>query len=256
MLCSKSKGDTLKTEYLVLGQQKGRIFSDQFVKIIQKDQVFTGVGFESNADFSEYRFKNLKGTFTSMLKINQDEPASRGWLFYFRQYFLRNELLLSQRTGSDSERQKHNVIFFSNLISLYTQYRDGLGRLCWLETTSRAGNLWYHLRTYFPIRFGKQYNWSRTDSLAANNYSTTIILATAEYLPKALFRINPKPDFKKYLPFRSPSFYFLFTRFRSPFQSLFWKFFWMRKIDKVDEKVVFSRIDLDHFVSGTRSQMF
>ena len=55
------KGDTLKTEYLVWDNKRNKIFSDQFVKIIQKDQVFTGIGFESNADFSEYRFNNLKG---------------------------------------------------------------------------------------------------------------------------------------------------------------------------------------------------
>jgi LPS export ABC transporter protein LptC len=55
------KGDTLKTEYLVWDKRKGKIYSDQFVKIIQKDQIYTGVGFESNQDFSEYHIKNLKG---------------------------------------------------------------------------------------------------------------------------------------------------------------------------------------------------
>lgn len=55
------KGDTLKTEYLVWDQKKGKIFSDQFVKIIQKDQIYTGVGFESDQDFSSYKIKNLKG---------------------------------------------------------------------------------------------------------------------------------------------------------------------------------------------------
>ena len=55
------KGDTLKTEYLVWDTQKKRIYSDQFVKIIQKDQIFTGIGFESNQDFSDYRIKNLQG---------------------------------------------------------------------------------------------------------------------------------------------------------------------------------------------------
>jgi LPS export ABC transporter protein LptC len=55
------KGDTLKTEYLVWDRKKGKIDSDQFVKIIQKDQIYTGVGFESNQDFSEYHIKNLKG---------------------------------------------------------------------------------------------------------------------------------------------------------------------------------------------------
>ena len=55
------KGDTLKTEFLVWDKKKGKIYSDQFVKIIQKDQVTTGTSFESNQDFSEYTFKNLKG---------------------------------------------------------------------------------------------------------------------------------------------------------------------------------------------------
>lgn len=56
-----AKGDTIKTEYLVYDVQKSKIYSDQFVKIIKKDQVYTGIGFESNADFSSYHIKNLKG---------------------------------------------------------------------------------------------------------------------------------------------------------------------------------------------------
>ena len=55
------KGDTLKTEFLVWDKKKAKIYSDQFVKIIQKDQVINGTSFESNEDFSEYTFKNLKG---------------------------------------------------------------------------------------------------------------------------------------------------------------------------------------------------
>ena len=55
------KGDTLKTEYLVWDTKKEKIYSDQFVKIIQKDQIYTGIGFESNQDFSSYHIKNLKG---------------------------------------------------------------------------------------------------------------------------------------------------------------------------------------------------
>jgi LPS export ABC transporter protein LptC len=55
------KGDTLKTEYLVWDQKKEKIYSDQFVQIIQKDQITNCTGFESNQDFSEYTYKNLKG---------------------------------------------------------------------------------------------------------------------------------------------------------------------------------------------------
>lgn len=55
------KGDTLKTEYMVWDNKKGKISSDQFVKIVQKDQIYTGIGFESNLDFSSYHIKNLQG---------------------------------------------------------------------------------------------------------------------------------------------------------------------------------------------------
>jgi len=55
------KGDTLKTEYMIWDKKKAKIYSDQFVKIIQKDQTYTGIGFESNQDFSSYKIKNLKG---------------------------------------------------------------------------------------------------------------------------------------------------------------------------------------------------
>lgn len=55
------KGDTLKTEYLVWDNKKGKIYSDQFVKIIQKDQIFTGIGIEANQDFTSYHIKDLKG---------------------------------------------------------------------------------------------------------------------------------------------------------------------------------------------------
>ena len=55
------KGDTLKTEYLVYDTRKQKIYSDQFVKIIRKDQIITGVGFESNQDFTSYHIKNPTG---------------------------------------------------------------------------------------------------------------------------------------------------------------------------------------------------
>lgn len=61
VIAVNQKGDTLKTEYLVWDQKKGKIYSDQFVQIIQKDQITSGTSFESNQDFSEYTFKNLKG---------------------------------------------------------------------------------------------------------------------------------------------------------------------------------------------------
>lgn len=54
-------GDTLKTEHLIWEQEKGIIYSEQFVKIIRKDQVITGMGFESDQDLSNWMIKKPKG---------------------------------------------------------------------------------------------------------------------------------------------------------------------------------------------------
>lgn len=61
VIAVNQNGDTLKTEFLIWDKKKEKIYSDQFVKIIQKDQITTGTSFESNQDFTEYYFKNLKG---------------------------------------------------------------------------------------------------------------------------------------------------------------------------------------------------
>jgi LPS export ABC transporter protein LptC len=61
VIAVNQKGDSLKTEFLVWDTRKQKIYSDQFVTIIQKDQTFMGTGFESNQDFTQYSFKNLKG---------------------------------------------------------------------------------------------------------------------------------------------------------------------------------------------------
>ncbi|WP_430974252.1 LPS export ABC transporter periplasmic protein LptC [Sunxiuqinia rutila] len=54
-------GDTLKTEHLIWEEKKGIIYSEQFVKIIRKDQVITGMGFESDQNLSNWMIKKPKG---------------------------------------------------------------------------------------------------------------------------------------------------------------------------------------------------
>jgi len=54
-------GDTLKTEYLVMDSKKKKIYSDKFYRIIRKDQEVTGIGFESNLDFTDYKFSEPSG---------------------------------------------------------------------------------------------------------------------------------------------------------------------------------------------------
>lgn len=55
-------GDTLKTELLYWDEEKDKIYSDQFVKFIQKEQIITGIGFESDLQMQKWHIKKPKGT--------------------------------------------------------------------------------------------------------------------------------------------------------------------------------------------------
>lgn len=54
--------DTLKTDILFWDEEKDIIYSDQFVKFIQKEQIITGIGFESDLQMKKWFIKNVKGT--------------------------------------------------------------------------------------------------------------------------------------------------------------------------------------------------
>lgn len=54
-------GDTLKTELLYWDENKDIIYTDQYVKIIQGEQVMTGDGLESDVQMKEYKIKNPRG---------------------------------------------------------------------------------------------------------------------------------------------------------------------------------------------------
>ena len=54
--------DTLKTELLYWDEKKDKIYSDQFVKFIRKEQIITGVGFESDLQMKKWKIINVKGT--------------------------------------------------------------------------------------------------------------------------------------------------------------------------------------------------
>jgi LPS export ABC transporter protein LptC len=56
------KGDSLKTELLYWDEKKGTIYTDQFVKIIQKEQIITGIGFESDLQMKKWKIVQPKGT--------------------------------------------------------------------------------------------------------------------------------------------------------------------------------------------------
>ena len=54
-------GEKLETEYLVWDERRGKIFTEELVKITKQDQSIIGEGFESNISFSKYILKNSRG---------------------------------------------------------------------------------------------------------------------------------------------------------------------------------------------------
>jgi LPS export ABC transporter protein LptC len=56
------KCEKLETEELTWDQEKGRIFTDKFVKITTPDQIITGEGMESDQSFSNWEILNVSGT--------------------------------------------------------------------------------------------------------------------------------------------------------------------------------------------------
>lgn len=56
-----NEGDTLRTENLTWDEQAGRIYSEDFVRIIRSNQNLTGIGFESDQSLKNWRIKKPKG---------------------------------------------------------------------------------------------------------------------------------------------------------------------------------------------------
>ncbi len=58
-----SKGDSLRTELLTWDESRQLIYTDKFVRITTPDEIITGTGFESNAEFTKYKINKISGTF-------------------------------------------------------------------------------------------------------------------------------------------------------------------------------------------------
>lgn len=82
--------------------------------------------------------------------------------------------------------------------------------------------------------------------------STAIILLVAEFLPKTIFIISPN-FFLKFLSIPTLFFYLLFypiSKFTVAASNLFIRiFFKTHRADKKQEDVIFSKVDLDHFIT-------
>jgi len=169
----------------------------------------------------------------------------------FAAFFSGMEIAFASANKLRLELDKKQNVLFSILISLYTKY-PGQFVATLLVGTNLAlvvyGIAFANLLKPFLIIY------LHTDAfviLAQTIISTLLIVVTAEYLPKMLFQINPNGVLKF---FKVPIllFYFLFypvTRFILWISTLILKIFLNKPIKNVNEKIAFSRIDLDHFVN-------
>ena len=56
------EGDMLNTEFLIWDQKKAKVYSDQYVRLTNKDGIIHGKGFEANQDLSNWSIKKTSGT--------------------------------------------------------------------------------------------------------------------------------------------------------------------------------------------------
>lgn len=61
VVATNEQGDTLKTEQLIWEEKSKKIYSDNFVKIIREDGVFTGIGLTADESLNNWRIGKLKG---------------------------------------------------------------------------------------------------------------------------------------------------------------------------------------------------
>lgn len=71
-----AEGDTLNTEYLIWNQKTKKIYSDQYVRITNKNGVVHGKGFEANEDLTNWEIKQTSGTI-SIDKENEKEEQNK-----------------------------------------------------------------------------------------------------------------------------------------------------------------------------------
>ncbi len=55
------KGDSLNTEEMFWDEKKGKVYGNKFVSVRTKTQIILADGFDSNIDFTDYNFHNIKG---------------------------------------------------------------------------------------------------------------------------------------------------------------------------------------------------
>lgn len=148
------------------------------------------------------------------------------------------------------ELDKKQNILFSGLTSLYTKHPAQF-----IATILVGNNL---TLVIFSISCAKILEPSLTFYLQSTGLvllaqtilSFLILLTAAEYMPRMIFRINPN-GLLKFFTIPIAFFYVLFypvTKITMWISKFILQIFLREPIKNVDEKIVFSRIDLDHFV--------
>lgn len=66
------KGDSLKTEHLILEEKNEKIHTEEFVKIISDSRIITGIGLTSDLNMLNWKIKNPKGTI--YVDVNNKTP--------------------------------------------------------------------------------------------------------------------------------------------------------------------------------------
>lgn len=86
--------------------------------------------------------------------------------------------------------------------------------------------------------------------------STFIILVTAEFLPKTIFRINPNKVLNFFAVPLVFFYYLLFpvTKLTVIFSAFIMKVFFKVEINKTQEQIVFGKIDLDHIIDQSKQE--
>jgi LPS export ABC transporter protein LptC len=75
VVATNNVGDTLKTEHLIWDEQTGKIYNNEYVKIIRPDQIISGIGFEADQSLQIWRIRNPKGPIIVRSKQQKTAPG-------------------------------------------------------------------------------------------------------------------------------------------------------------------------------------
>jgi CBS domain containing-hemolysin-like protein len=153
------------------------------------------------------------------------------------------------------ELDKKQNVFFSKLSSLFYQH-PGQFIATMLVGNSLALVIGSIAFAEYLHPFLSELFLSKIVVLIGQIFLTaSLIILVAEYLPKILFRINPN-GLLKFFAFPILFFYYLFypiTRLMILISKFILKLFLNEDVEKVNEKIVFSRVDLDNFLNVTEN---